>query len=133
MVSCVKLADMNTIRVLLVDDATRVRDDLRTLLTLSGAIEIVGEAENGLEAIQQFEALLPEAVLMDLEMPEMNGYEAIRWIKTHEPDCRVIALTVHDYEEAQKQAKEAGADAFVVKGAPLETILQEIFKGQEAD
>ena len=121
---------MTAVRVLLVDDVEDVRRDLRTVLTLSGNIEIVGEAANGLEAIRLTESLQPEVVLMDLEMPVMDGYEAIRQIKSHFP-CMVIALTVHDYESAHLKAKQAGVDAFLVKGAPVQRIVQTISKQKE--
>jgi len=117
---------MTTTRLLLVDDVPQVRQELRTLLTLVGDIEIVGEAADGRAALQQCEVLRPEAVLMDLEMPEMDGYEATRQIKALQPAPRVVALTVHGYDSARQKALQAGADAFVVKGSPLETLLQAI-------
>jgi DNA-binding NarL/FixJ family response regulator len=117
---------MNLTRVLIVDDVEQVRWDLRTLLTLSGGLEIVGEAANGLEAIRLAESLRPDVVLMDLEMPVLNGYEATRLIRTLCPSCRIVALTVHGYSEARLKASRSGVDAFIVKGAPVESILQTI-------
>jgi DNA-binding NarL/FixJ family response regulator len=108
-----------------------VRRDLRTALTLSGRLEIVGEAANGSEAVRLTESLHPDVVLMDLEMPVMDGYEATRQIKSHCPSCRVIALTVHDYESARVKAHESGMDAFLVKGAPLQRIVQTISNQKE--
>jgi len=70
-------------------------------------------------------------VLMDLEMPVLDGYEATRQIKTRFPLCRVIVLTMHDYESARLKAKQSGVDAFLVKGAPVETIVQTITKQKE--
>jgi len=118
---------MTAIRVLLVDDVDEVRRDLRTLLSLSDEIEIIGEAANGLEAIRLTESLQPDVVLMDLEMPVMDGYEATPQVKSRFP-CKVIALTVHDYESARMKAKQSGVDAFLVKGAPVKTIVQTILK-----
>ena len=115
-----------TTKVLLVDDVDEVRRDLRTLLSLSDEIEIIGEAANGLDAIRQVESLQPDAILMDLEMPAMEGYEATRRIKSSFPACRVVALTVHDYESARAKAIQSGVDAFLVKGAPVEKIIQSI-------
>ena len=123
---------MTAIRVLIVDDVAQVQQDLRTVLTLAGdadtehPIEVVGEAANGLEAIRQADALQPDVVLMDLEMPVLDGYEAARQIKAHCPACRVIALTVNDYEAARQKSVQAGMDGFIVKGAPIETLLQAI-------
>jgi len=120
-----------TTRILLVDDVEPVRWDLCTVLTLSGDLEIVGEAANGLEAMRLAESLQPDVVLMDLEMPVMNGYEAARLIKALCPECRIIALTVHDYSEARQKAIQAGVDAFIVKGAPVESIVQSILNKKE--
>jgi DNA-binding NarL/FixJ family response regulator len=63
---------------------------------------------------------------MDLEMPVMDGYEATRQIKSQNPACRVIALTIHDYEAARQRAAQAGVDAFIVKGAPVEMLVRAI-------
>jgi DNA-binding NarL/FixJ family response regulator len=120
-----------TVKVLLVDDADEVRRDLRTLLLLSADLDIVGEAANGLEAIRLTESLRPDVVLMDLEMPVMDGYESTRQIKTRCPSSRVVALTVHDYEAARVKAQGSGVDEFLVKGAPVEHILQTISKRKE--
>ena len=117
---------MNFIRVLIVDDISQVRQDLRTVLNLSGEIEIVGEAADGLDAIRKAEALQPEVVLMDLEMPVMDGYEASYRIKLQNPGCRVIALSVHDYEQARNRAFQARMDDFIVKGTPIEYLVQVI-------
>ena len=119
---------MKTIRVLLVDDVDEVRRDLRTVLTLSNEIEIIGEATHGLEAVHLTETLKPDVVLMDLEMPVMDGYEATRQIKTQFPSCRVVALTVHDYEAAYLKAHQSGLDAFLVKGASVQSIVQSILE-----
>jgi DNA-binding NarL/FixJ family response regulator len=127
---------MESIRVLIVDDLPHVRQGLAAVLTLalrnSGArIEVVGEAGNGSEAIQQAQNLHPEVILMDLEMPVMDGYEATRQVKTHFPGCRVIALTIHDDETARHQAGQAGADDFIVKGAPMDCLIHAITRAKE--
>ena len=119
---------MTTRRLLIVDDVPQVRSELRTLLSLAGNIEIVGEAVNGLEAVTQAAILQPDVVLMDLEMPLMNGYEATRKIKLQFPTCRVIALTVNDYAEAVERARQSGVDAFIVKGSPMTDLVQKILE-----
>ena len=118
-------------RILIVDDAEEVRRDLRTLLSLSADLEVVGEAADGVEAVRLTESLKPDVVLTDLEMPVMNGYEATRQIKSKVPACRVVALTVHDYESARAEAYLSGVDVFLVKGAPAEKIIQSISKRKE--
>lgn len=112
--------------MLIVDDVSRVRQDLRILLTLAGDIEIVGEAQNGDEAVHQAMTLRPDVVLMDLEMPVLDGLEATRRIKTVQTDCRVIILTIHGGEATQNQALSAGADYFLEKGVPLNRLLEAI-------
>ena len=118
-------------RVLIADDNPQVRQELSTLLPLAGDIEIVGEAADGWEAIRLAQALQPEVVLMDLEMPVLDGYEATRQIKASLPSCRVVALTVHGYDAARQKASQSGVDVFLVKGVSVETLLQAIFERRE--
>ena len=117
---------MKTKRVLIVDDVPQVRRELRTLLPLLDAIDIVGEAENGQSAIELATALQPDVILMDVEMPIVDGLAATRSIKQQHPQCRVIILSIHNDEAVRAQARSAGSDAFVDKGAPLDTLLQAI-------
>jgi len=113
-------------RVLIVDDSPQVRQELRTLLPLAGEIEIVGEAADGLEAVHLAQALQPEVILMDLEMPVLDGYQAARQIKAICPACRVVALTVYGDPASRNRAAEAGVDAFLVKGVAVESLVQAI-------
>jgi two-component system nitrate/nitrite response regulator NarL len=119
-------AEKSRQRVLIVDDSPQVRQELRTLLPLAGDIEIVGEAGDGQEAIHMAQALQLDVVLMDLEMPVLDGYEATRQIKAGSPSCRVVALTVHGYESARQKASQCGVDVFLVKGGSVETLVQAI-------
>ncbi len=119
---------MNKARVLIVDDVAQVRQGLRTVLSLAEDIEVVGEAVDGRDAIQQVEVLRPDVVLMDLEMPEMDGYTATNQIKSRWPSCHVIALSVHSYPEARQKASQSGVDEFIEKGASVKDILQAITK-----
>ena len=112
--------------VLIVDDVQQVRQDLRLLLELSGEVVVVGEAANGREAITQAEALRPQVILMDLEMPEMDGFEAARRITACFPGCQVIALSVHSYPQARQLAINSGMEGFIEKGAPLAEIVDMI-------
>ncbi len=115
-------------RVLIADDSRHVRQELSALLPLAGDIEIVGQAADGVEALRLVEALQPQVVLMDLEMPVLDGYEAARQIKARWPACRVIALTVHGYEAARQRASQCGVDAFVVKGTDVESLVAAIVR-----
>ena len=114
------------IRVLIVDDVNHVRTELALLLSLSGDVEIIGQAANGLEAVHLAEMLSPAVVLMDLEMPVLDGYEAARRIKARMPGCRVIALSIHDGEDIREECVRAGMDDFVPKGACVDALLQAI-------
>ncbi len=118
-------------KVLIVDDSPDVRQQLRTLLPLAGPIDIVGEAADGHEVIRQLAGLCPDSaagcvILLDLQMPGMNGYEAAREIRRRWPLCRLVALTVHDDATTRRNAREAGIDEFLVKGAPLEALVDAI-------
>ena len=123
--------DQESIRVLIVDDVAQVRQGLATMLKLatknsSPRIEVVGEAINGSEAIRQAQALHPDAILMDLEMPVLDGYEATRRIKAAHPAMRVIILSIHAGPDEQGHALMAGADAFIEKSAPLDGLVKAI-------
>ena len=117
---------MAEIQVLIVDDVERVRQDLRTFLSLTGDIEVVGEACNGSEAICKAETLHPQVILMDLEMPVLDGYEATRQIKISQPSCRIIAMTIHDGQKERERARQAGVDDFIVKGPSLNGLIKSI-------
>jgi len=112
-----------SIRILIVDDKPQVRQDLRFILGLSGAIDVIGEASDRVEAISMTKNLKPDLVLMDLEMPVMDGYEACQRIKKCCPDCPVIALTIHTDAESRRKACQAGVDHVIEKGVPLQDLL----------
>src|SRR5689334_11625154 len=89
----------DSIKVLLVDDQALFREGLRTLLSVQSGIEVVGEAANGEEAIRAVEKLRPAVVLMDLQMPVLDGVAATRHIHSAQPECKVIVLTTFDDDE----------------------------------
>ena len=118
--------EKNLIRVLIVDDNPQVRVDLRVLLQLSNEIEVVGEASNGQEAIQQAEQLHPDVVIMDLEMPTLDGLHATQQIKGRLLARRIVILSVHSGRDDIERAMQAGADAFVQKGSSYITLFESI-------
>ena len=113
-------------RVLIVDDMPQVRQDLRLLLQLSNQLEVVGEAANGLEAIRQAEALHPDVVVIDLVMPEMNGCQATRLIKERGLASKVIVLSIHADSDYIERTLNAGADAYIQKGADFSILMRAI-------
>ena len=114
------------VRVLIVDDMPQVRRELTHLLTLAGGLESVAHAADGAQAVELARALCPDVVLLDLAMPVMDGFEAARRIKASGSGSRIVVLSVHADEATRREALRAGADAFVVKGSSLETLLQAI-------
>jgi len=112
----------NKYRLLIVEDHTLLRAGLRALLSKDSDIEIVGEAINGRDAIQAVGVLSPHLVLMDLNMPGMNGIEAILDIKRRYPETRVLVLTIHKTEEYIHESLRAGADGYILKDATHEEL-----------
>lgn len=103
------------IRVLVVDDHKVVRNGLRTFISVSDDLEMVGEAGNGREAVERCAELLPDVVLMDMKMPVMDGPTAIEQIRDQFPEVNVVALTSFDDEAFARRALEAGAVGFLLK------------------
>ena len=108
---------MDKIRILIVDDHAIMRDGIRALLSIHDDIEIVGEASNGVEAIEKVKELAPDVVLMDVVMPGMDGLEATRRIKKINPKLKVLVLTQHDNREYIISAIKAGSSGYVPKRA----------------
>jgi DNA-binding NarL/FixJ family response regulator len=114
------------VRIVLADDHTILREGLRALLTADAEFVVVGEAQDGREAVRCVERLEPDLLLMDLSMPRMSGMDAIREIKKRYPDTRIIALTVHKTEEYLLTTLQAGADGYVLKDATHEELVMAI-------
>lgn len=120
-------------RLLIVEDHTLLRAGLSALLSQDTDIEIVGEAVNGRDAIQAVGALSPHLVLMDLNMPGMNGIEAILDIKRRYPETRVLVLTIHKTEEYIHESLRAGADGYIIKDAThdeLRVAVRSVLNGK---
>ena len=113
-------------KVLLVDDHVPVRKGIRQLLELKTDYNIVGEGANGMEAITQVDELEPDVVLMDMNMPVMNGVEATREIKQRHPDVKVLALTAFGEMPLVAAMVKAGAAGYLLKGGPPEDLIESI-------
>jgi len=114
------------IRVLLVDDHGVVRRGLRGYLELLDDIEVVGEAENGLRGVELAADLVPDVVLMDIVMPELDGIGAISRIKAAQPEVQIVALTSFIEEEKVLAALESGASGFILKDADADDVAAAI-------
>jgi DNA-binding NarL/FixJ family response regulator len=112
-----------TIRILLADDHPVVRDGLAAMLATQPDFEVVGEAGTGAGAVAEAARLRPDVVLMDLEMPELDGIEAIRRLRAADPAAQVVVLTAFDTDERIVGALQAGAQGYLLKGAPRAEIF----------
>jgi DNA-binding NarL/FixJ family response regulator len=123
---------MSTIRILIVDDHTLLRDGISALLALVPDMEVVGEAGNGKEALERVRELRPDVVLMDIEMPIMDGLEASRKIHERYPAVKVLILSQYDDAEHVLDAVGAGAKGFVTKtaaSAELAASIRSVYGG----
>lgn len=111
-------------RVVIIDDTADLRLLLTMTLAIDGRFEVVGEADNGAEGVELCRETRPDAVLLDAMMPVMDGLAALPLIRAACPDARIVMLSANSAPDVVRAAKEAGADDFVVKGAPLEAAVQ---------
>ncbi|MBZ0281766.1 MAG: response regulator transcription factor [Anaerolineae bacterium] len=118
---------MNTpIRIIVADDHPIVRDGLIAILSTQPDFDVVGKASNGKEALQQIEAHQPDLLLLDLEMPEMDGVETLQQLREKHAPVRTIVFTAFDTDERIVGAVQAGAQGYLLKGAPREEIFNAV-------
>ena len=114
------------IRVLSVDDHALIREGIAALVANQKDMRLVGEASNGREAIEQFRSHRPDITLMDLQMPEMNGIDALIAIRSEFPEARIIVLTTYAGDALCKRAMTAGAQAYILKGNVRKDLMDTI-------
>ena len=117
---------MDSIKILIVDDHAVVRDGLAVMLGRQQDFAVVGEAQNGRQAVERTRELGPDVILMDLRMPEMDGVEAMRQIKAEDPEIKFIVLTTYDTDEYIFDAIEAGAKGYLLKDASREDLFKAV-------
>jgi DNA-binding NarL/FixJ family response regulator len=114
----------SAIRILIADDHGVVREGLRAVLSPEPDMEVVGEAATGKEVVERAAELRPDVLLMDIQMPELNGIQATRLILSDNPDVGVVVLTMFEDDDSVFTAMRAGARGYVLKGAPPSEILK---------
>src|SRR5882724_4163144 len=119
------------IRVLCVDDHPVVRDGIAAIINLQPDMALVGAAATGGEALERFFALSPDVALLDLQLPDMSGFDVIRKIKDKSPNARIIVLSSHEGDVDIQRALEAGAQGYVAKGIVRDELL-DIIRGVHA-
>ena len=124
------MSESRTIKVLLVDDHHVVREGLRRILEMDDAIDVIGEARSGEEAVAKAVTLSPDVIVMDLKMPGMDGIAATREIKGKLPDVNVLVLTLYA-EDFVKQAMEAGVAGYLLKDSDSEQITRGVHQVYE--
>jgi DNA-binding NarL/FixJ family response regulator len=118
--------DFMAVRILLVDDHPIVRQGLRTLLEGRSGWEVVGEASDGVEALDKVDSLQPDVVVLDVTMPRMNGLEACRLIQQKASGLEVLFVTQHDSPQMMREALNAGARGYVVKSNAARDLLDAV-------
>lgn len=114
------------VRILVADDHETVRMGVRATLSQVPQFEIVAEAANGQEAVAKARETNPDAVILDISMPKMNGLEAAKEIRRLSPSAKIVIFSMHDSAQMIGTAREAGADAFVLKTAPSQELIRTI-------
>jgi DNA-binding NarL/FixJ family response regulator len=113
-------------RILVVDDHSSFRGLLRSFIELNPNWEVCGEASDGLEAVNRATELNPDIVIMDLDMPKLNGFEATRRIHKASPGTRILILTLHEFSDLPQIAHDSGAQGYLLKSEPFEVLTKAI-------
>ncbi len=123
---------MAKIRIMLADDHTLFRQGIRTLIAVETDMEVIGEASNGSDVVERCGELRPDLVLMDIGMPGLSSFEAIRQIKKARPETKILFLTMYDDEDYLVEGMEVGASGYVLKDSPAQQLvaaIRDIWRG----
>ena len=115
---------METIKIIIADDQTLIRDGLASLLSIKKEVEILATAKNGLEAVQMATDLSPDIILMDIRMPVMDGLTALTKIKKTKPNIKIIMLTTFDDDDYIIKSLQAGAEGYLLKDIPIDDLIR---------
>jgi len=124
---------MSSIKVVLADDHEIVRNGIKILLESEGDMEVVGEASDGVEAVAECKEKQPDILIVDINMPKMNGIETIRQLKTASPATKALVLSMHEDEEYILQSVEVGATGYLLKGSNKQEFLKAIHAVQKGE
>jgi len=120
-------------RILICDDHTLFVEGIKAMLRNEPSLEIVGEAHDGRQAVELVKELKPDLLLMDVSMPDMNGFDATQRVQELDPKVKVLILTMHDEEELVARCLEAGAAGYIIKDAPASQLLYAIEMVQKGE
>jgi two-component system, NarL family, response regulator NreC len=123
----------NTTRILICDDHTLFVEGIKAMLRHEPSLEIVGEARDGRQAVDLVKELKPDVILMDVSMPDMNGFDATRRVREFDVGVKVLILSMHDEEELVARCLEAGAAGYIIKDAPASQLLYAIETVQKGE
>lgn len=128
-----RLNKIMPIKVMLADDHSMIREGLKNLLELDGDIEVIGEAVNGEDCLTKLELIEPDVLLLDINMPVMNGLDVLRKLKENNTDIKVLVLTVHNETEYLMQAVDIGVNGYILKDSESAELKKAIFEIVQGD
>jgi two-component system, NarL family, response regulator DegU len=124
---------MEPIKIVIADDHRMVREGLKQLLELDGDIKVIGEAGDGVSCLEMIEKLNPEVVLLDINMPQMNGLQVLEKLKEKKCKSRILILTIHNEIEYLMKAVEIGVDGYILKDSECDILRKAIFSVKEGE
>lgn len=125
--------EMEKIRVMITDDHSLIREGLKQLLEFDGSIEVVGEASNGVECLDKLNECNPEVLLLDINMPEKNGIEVLKQMKTDQSQVKVLILTVHNEMDYLMKAVDIGVDGYILKDSESSELKKAIRAARDGE